>query len=535
MRKRRPRSGATPDHGKDLPPPESNGEGAAVFRILGLALLVTIFLQVYLWPHVTDDAYISFRYAHNLGLGNGLVFNPGERVEGFSNPLWTLLLAGLLAATGLPIPDIARSLGLLSALGTLIVLSQVVRKHFPTNPSTSNTLVLGCLVLSPGFHVYATAGLEGPLLGFLLTLGVALSLQEDSRPRFSAAFLFGLAGITRPEGPLYAGLWFLSTLRPSPSLRETLRGELARAGVFLVPIISWQVFRLAYFDAWLPNTALAKTSGVFDEFTGLAGYLTPWCVALGGPFAILLWGLIRSRSELLLKLERMMIALIGANLVFVIYAQGDWMSFGRFIAPIWPVVGLVFGLWLTEASRRIDSANLRFRALFPALPLAAIALCSVLAWHPSVHEYVENRGITMLMRGTDQLAVGRWISQNIDSTATIATTRIGGIGFEAKRNVVWDWLGLTDAAEARHLREGRPGTLSDDPIVRRRPDVVAAVDAPSDWGYSRQKDIVEFMRANYIFVLSFPQGRYGSVDIWISKQSLNRIFITKSSFVLPKL
>jgi hypothetical protein len=40
-----------------------------------------------------DDAYISYRYAHNLFRGNGLVFNPGERVEGYSNFSYTLLMS----------------------------------------------------------------------------------------------------------------------------------------------------------------------------------------------------------------------------------------------------------------------------------------------------------------------------------------------------------------------------------------------------------------------------------------------------------
>ena len=46
--------------------------------------------------HVVEDAYISFRYARNLSEGRGLVFNPGDPapVEGYTNFLWTLLLAG---------------------------------------------------------------------------------------------------------------------------------------------------------------------------------------------------------------------------------------------------------------------------------------------------------------------------------------------------------------------------------------------------------------------------------------------------------
>ena len=38
---------------------------------------------------IPDDAFISFRYARNIADGLGPVFNPGERVEGASNPLWT--------------------------------------------------------------------------------------------------------------------------------------------------------------------------------------------------------------------------------------------------------------------------------------------------------------------------------------------------------------------------------------------------------------------------------------------------------------
>jgi len=33
---------------------------------------------------LVDDAYIQFRYAHNLATGRGAVFNAGERIEGAS-------------------------------------------------------------------------------------------------------------------------------------------------------------------------------------------------------------------------------------------------------------------------------------------------------------------------------------------------------------------------------------------------------------------------------------------------------------------
>lgn len=44
-----------------------------------------------------DDAMISMRYARNLAEGYGLVWNPGERVEGYTNPLWTLWMALIMS------------------------------------------------------------------------------------------------------------------------------------------------------------------------------------------------------------------------------------------------------------------------------------------------------------------------------------------------------------------------------------------------------------------------------------------------------
>ena len=63
---------------------------------VGLGSLVVFLLFALPFRNWTpDDAFISFEYARNLAEGNGLVFNDGERVEGFSNLLWTLLLAAV--------------------------------------------------------------------------------------------------------------------------------------------------------------------------------------------------------------------------------------------------------------------------------------------------------------------------------------------------------------------------------------------------------------------------------------------------------
>ena len=56
------------------------------------------------YDFICDDAYIAFRYSWNFAYHNDLSFNLGERVEGYTNFLWVVLL-GLLLKIGL-LPDL---------------------------------------------------------------------------------------------------------------------------------------------------------------------------------------------------------------------------------------------------------------------------------------------------------------------------------------------------------------------------------------------------------------------------------------------
>ena len=75
-------------------------------------------------PAPQDDAFISFRYASNLLAGHGLVYNPGEWVEGFTNLSWTLLSAVVMAAGIDPVVGMA-ALGTM-ALGGMVVVAAAV-------------------------------------------------------------------------------------------------------------------------------------------------------------------------------------------------------------------------------------------------------------------------------------------------------------------------------------------------------------------------------------------------------------------------
>mgnify|MGYP004280342605 CR=1 FL=1 len=63
---------------------------------VGILLLLPLFVLLGWWQwhyvgYVKDDTFISMRYARNLAMGHGLVFNYGERLEGYTNFLWVML------------------------------------------------------------------------------------------------------------------------------------------------------------------------------------------------------------------------------------------------------------------------------------------------------------------------------------------------------------------------------------------------------------------------------------------------------------
>ena len=107
---------------------------AALTATLALLLAHALYYQF-----LTDDAYISFRYARNLSQGHGLVLNPGfERVEGYSNFLWVLLLA---AAHFLGL-SIQGSAPVLSLAATVALWAVVVRFSWTHTPEARRAWVV---------------------------------------------------------------------------------------------------------------------------------------------------------------------------------------------------------------------------------------------------------------------------------------------------------------------------------------------------------------------------------------------------------
>ncbi|RMF85727.1 MAG: hypothetical protein D6736_16680, partial [Nitrospinota bacterium] len=169
---------------------------------IGLGVLVWNLVHLY---SVVDDAYISFRYLDNWLAGHGLVYNPGERVEGYTNFLWIVLLAPL-RLLGLQ-PELA------SFVLSLAALALLLGAVFRTASSLADSPVAGgaaLLLAASSAHLarWTTSGME--TVGFAALLALAnqqLALRRQHS--LKSSLFFGLAVLTRPNGVLHGAVAFL--------------------------------------------------------------------------------------------------------------------------------------------------------------------------------------------------------------------------------------------------------------------------------------------------------------------------------------
>jgi signal transduction histidine kinase len=212
-----------------------------------LLVLLLFITDRYRW--LMDDAFIYFRYADNLlFLGRGLVFNPGEFVEGYSSPLWMLLLLPL-RATELDYYTLVRALALVCAAGYGAALVWLNRRISPRGPTVN--FPLAASAAHYGITTHFSSGLETPLVQLLAPAYAAALICPRSR---WLQALVALAPLVRPECAVLSGLYLVYAVartRQFPWLFIAL-GFVANG--------AWIAFRVLYYADFLPNTFYLKNA-----------------------------------------------------------------------------------------------------------------------------------------------------------------------------------------------------------------------------------------------------------------------------------
>ncbi|MGK0359682.1 MAG: hypothetical protein ACI9U2_001988 [Bradymonadia bacterium] len=423
-----------------------------------------------LW--LCDDAFISFHYAANFAAGNGLVFNPGEWVEGYTNFLWTALLGGL-GALGVDIPMAGLFGNLLSFVAVIWLVNLVVRRHSP--PRADGTRFAGipwaaiALCGSLGFTTFASSGLETMPAAALI---VAAVLVTDRRA-FLGGLLFVLAAMTRPDHLLFWGCMGLAmagedVIGGEGPLFKRLRWRryLAFTAPLILVFLPYFLWRWQAYGDLFPNTYYAKSGGSAYYEQGWK-YLSVWAGRSGAWLFIPLMfisalGRVRSRAELRLRLFGCLAVLIFGH--YVVRVGGDFMA-DRFFVVLWPIIFITLETRarVLQASGHVFGGGLLV-ATAVAMSVTPISLFDKKEkrWQIAAeHTFYPVASLFPLVVGSRYFNMGKSLGEvfeDADYRPPIAIGCVGMVGYYSGLPLV-DRYGLTNRAIAKKVikRRGRPG------------------------------------------------------------------------------
>lgn len=445
--------------------------GVALLMALG-TLTLAVVAQVAGWRDaLIDDAFITFRYGRNLAEGQGLVFNPGERVEGFTSLLYTLLSAWwhLFEAD---VPALAQHFNVLCNVALVLLTYAYARRRLKHSPYVALIAPM-MLVANLNLSAWAAHGMETSLFTLLVTLGLMMVAPRDDEKRLTwdtgiaGGMVLAAATYTRPEGMLYTGLALLLQLLRAARLQKGGTSVVMLALFSLAPVAALESWRLYYYGEWLPNTFYAKATG------GAGKYEAGWEYLLRFFDGSLLGGLVLVPLLVLVKRvpngpRPLFLLVVSATVVYTVLVGGDAFQGSRFFVPILPVLYLLVqdGLNFFFRSARVVRVMTVFYVFLLGLGLV------VMTGGQSARQATLAAQMTL-----NRAWLGRMLQVLMPAEQTLALNTVGALPYYAQR-VTLDMYGLTDHHIAR--RPLQPGGTHETGhekgdgayVLSRKPDLI---------------------------------------------------------------
>lgn len=369
---------------------------AAEIYLLPLSLFIFFAVIIVRSGWLCEDSYITFRTVYNFVNGFGLRWNINERVQTFTNPLWTLgLSAAFYVTREMYFTALFTSVAVSLAAVALLISAAANRINMIL-------IVLG-LSLSKAFVDFSTSGLENPmthlLLGGFFLVYFRLAQRENladtpPAPLFWLSLFAAFGVLNRMDIgviflPALAHVFWKSVIRRAV-VPVRVSNLLAMIAGFL-PFILWEGFSLIYYGFLFPNTAYAKlSSGVHPSERVEQGLYYLLNSLNWDPITLfIIFGVLLTTLLAFPKRRSHGFAALGVvlYLVYIVRIGGDFMS-GRFLtAPLFCAMILL--------------AQMSLRPILQGVPVMVIlVLLGISEPTPTIENYdpharlVDNRGIS---------------------------------------------------------------------------------------------------------------------------------------------
>lgn len=453
---------------------------AYAFAIVGIGACFVVWASTFIYKSsfvgidgrryfcLIDDAMISMRYAWNLSHGSGLVWNPGEYVEGYTNPLMTLLMS--LMTLVFDKVDAVLAVQIVGIVFVLVNASLImsIAEHLVSGQERYRRLFLVLAFLCALSYyplVYWTLmGMETGLLAVLLSLGVLAALRYAAYQRPAQgvllSFSLGLAFLTRPDTlvlavPIFVYAFFAARKSErSPSLYSLL----AMVGLYAAFVAGQELFRWGYYGEWLPNTYTLKVSSIplSSRIENGIKFVTPFLEEVSVLLIVVGAGLVFAFRRDKLFLVSIFVALV----CYQVWAGGDVSINWRLLSPAVPIMLVlgVHGIFLA-LQHHVSGASVA-RGYFLRTPTSLrrhvpgfLACLLVLVMLLSVNlrflpEIAMLRDFTDVRVNEERVNIALAIERFTKPDATVGVFDAGAIPYYTGRPAI-DFLGKADRRIAR--------------------------------------------------------------------------------------
>jgi len=368
---------------------ESSAFGIRI--IVGSSILLIGLYRAIDLRWVSDDAFVTFRYVHNLLTGLGPVYNASEHVEGYTHFLWFILLS-ICGLFDLEPVTASMWMGILcygGILGVFLLISKkewIAQKSLPGSPLVYIPLASILIALNYDMAVWATGGLETALYTFLISVALYTWFYTGLEWRMRLVTTGGLLlliTLTRPDGALFMltalALLITKLLKDKKPAQSIIRDSVIFTLPFVVVGIPYLLWKYSYYGDVFPTTYYAKSGsmGNIDRGFFYVSIFTRmyWSSIVGflilpvAAYLLAIKGSV-SKNQLTIKNQSVgspYITAIVAILVylglFVIRSGGDFMA-SRFIIPVLPLIYYVIEQSLNRLPFRMTKVHWAIASAF---------------------------------------------------------------------------------------------------------------------------------------------------------------------------
>jgi arabinofuranosyltransferase len=444
---------------------------------------------------LTDDAYISLRYAQNWVNGAGIVWQPGDRVEGYTNFLQVALFASGLRL-GLSGELVGYTVGLVSALASLVVAALIARRLSTSEQDNGWAGGIAAVLIgaNPFFAYWSMSGLETPLFILFCLLSVwafyetlSAGLSDGKSARLSRAVPLGVAligaAMTRPDGLILAfavaAVAVLAIWHTQRHQRALLNLSGVAMAVFAIGYGTYFAWRLWYYGQLLPNTFYVKVGSGMEQIRRGIVYawdmlnLTPVHIPLVigvtasviYPWRQWLSRSIMSKPQHLTKL--LLLTFILLYSLYLIYIGGD--AFGIRMAMVVVATCAILADHTTVCLLSQIKSSIRHSGIYLILIISVLILA-----YSSIKLVSDNQTTHVSWK-----RLGIWLRDNASPDSVIAVDAAGAIPyFSGLRSI--DMLGLNNRHIAHivvpTMGSGKPGHEKYDAryVYAQNPDWIAS-------------------------------------------------------------